>query len=61
MEHNHDLYQSLVNFISVDQDRGKSRKGQTVKIIDFDAPANNRFVCTSQFRIAGIRRLERNN
>ncbi|AZY48014.1 deoxyribonuclease HsdR [Bordetella avium] len=53
MEYNHALYQLLVNYVSVEQDLGKGRKGQTVKIIDFDTPANNDFLCTSQFKIEG--------
>ena len=54
MEYNHSLYQMLVNYLSVEQDLGKGRKGQTVKIIDFDSPANNDFLCTSQFKIEGV-------
>lgn len=53
MEYNHSLYQMLVNYLSVEQDLGKGRKGQTVKIIDFDNPANNDFLCTSQFKVEG--------
>lgn len=53
MEYNHGLYQSLVNYISVEQDLGKGRKGQTVKLIDFENPTNNDFVCTNQFKVEG--------
>ncbi len=53
MEYNHSIYQMLVNYLSVEQDLGKGRKGQTVKIIDFDNPANNDFLCTNQFKIEG--------
>lgn len=53
MEYNHAIYQMLVNYLSVEQDLGKGRKGQTVKIIDFDNPANNEFLCTSQFKVEG--------
>lgn len=51
MEYNHALYGMLVNYLSVEQDLGKGRKGQTVKTIDFDHPANNDFLCTNQFKI----------
>ena len=34
MEYNHAIYQMMVNYLSVEQDLGKGRKGQTVKIID---------------------------
>ncbi|MFL0808619.1 MAG: type I restriction endonuclease subunit R [Oceanobacter sp.] len=54
MEYNHAIYQTLVNYISVEQDLGKGRKGQTVKIIDFDNPDNNEFLCTSQFKVEGV-------
>lgn len=54
MEYNHAIYQTLVNYISVEQDLGKGRKGQTVKIIDFDNPNNNEFLCTNQFKVEGI-------
>jgi len=53
LEYNHALYSLLVNYLSVDQDLGKGRKGQTVRIIDFDHPENNDFVCTNQFKVTG--------
>lgn len=53
MEYNHSIYQMLVNYLSVEQDLGKGRKGQTVKVIDFDNPTNNDFLCTNQFKIEG--------
>jgi type I restriction enzyme R subunit len=54
MEYNHSFYTTLVNYLSVEQDLGKGRKGQTVKIIDFDNIDNNEFICTSQFKVEGI-------
>jgi type I restriction enzyme R subunit len=53
MEYNHAFYQTLVNYQSVEQDLGKGRKGQTVKIIDFDNLDNNEFICTNQFKVEG--------
>jgi len=53
MEYNHGIYQTLINYQSVEQDLGKGRKGQTVKIIDFDNLANNEFICTNQFKVEG--------
>ena len=53
MEYNHAIHQTLVNYLSVEQDLGKGRKGQTVKIIDFDKPDNNEFLCTNQFKVEG--------
>ncbi|MEZ8145286.1 type I restriction endonuclease subunit R [Enterovibrio norvegicus] len=54
MEYNHAFYQTLVNYISVEQDLGKGRKGQTVKLVDFDNPDNNEFICTNQFKVEGV-------
>lgn len=54
MEYNHGLYNTLINYQSVEQDLGKGRKGQTVKIIDFDNIDNNEFICTSQFKVEGV-------
>lgn len=53
MEYNQAFWQMLVNYVSVEQDLGRGRKGQTVKIIDFDTPDNNDFLCTTQFKIEG--------
>lgn len=54
MEYNHAFYNTLVNYQSVEQDLGKGRKGQTVKIIDIDNPENNEFICTNQFKVEGV-------
>jgi len=57
MEYNHEFYQKLTQYISVEQDLGKGRKGQTVKLIDFDVPSNNEFLCTNQFKIEGEQKI----
>jgi len=54
MEYNQSIYDLLVNYLSVEQDLGAGRKGQTVKVIDFDNPDNNEFLCTNQFKVEGI-------
>lgn len=54
MEYNHGFYQTLVSYLSVEQDLGKGRKGQTVKLVDFDNPELNEFICTNQFKVEGI-------
>lgn len=54
IEANQYVWDVLVNYISVDQDLGNGRKGQTVKIIDFDNPLENDFLCVNQFKIAGV-------
>ncbi len=48
------IWETLVQYQSVDQDLGKGRKGQTVKIIDFENPENNDFLCVNQFKIEGV-------
>ncbi len=53
MEYNQSIYDLLVNYMSVEQDLGAGRKGQTVKVIDFDNPDNNEFLCSNQFKIEG--------
>jgi type I restriction enzyme, R subunit len=50
MEYNQSIHGLLVNYLSVEQDLGTGRRGQTVKVIDFDNPANNEFLCTNQFK-----------
>jgi type I restriction enzyme R subunit len=54
MEANQNLWQMLVHYQSVEQDLGHGRRGQTVKIIDFDNIDNNEFLCVNQFKIEGV-------
>lgn len=54
IEANQHVWSILTNYISVDQDLGNGRKGQTVKIIDFENPLENDFLCVNQFKIAGV-------
>lgn len=54
MEANQSIHETLIKYLSVEQDIGKGKKGQTVKIIDFDNPTNNEFIVTSQFKISGV-------
>ncbi|MDO3678557.1 type I restriction endonuclease subunit R [Paenibacillus ehimensis] len=52
MEANEKLHSMLVNYISIQQDLGKGKKNQTVKIIDFENPGNNEFLVVDQFSIS---------
>jgi len=58
IEYNQALWEMLCctgdNAISVEQDLGAGRKGQTVTVVDFDNPANNDFLCTNQFKVEGL-------
>ncbi|MYJ60448.1 MAG: type I restriction endonuclease subunit R [Synechococcus sp. SB0672_bin_6] len=53
MEANRWFWEQLTQYFSVDQDLGRGRRGQTIKLIDFDTPENNEFLCVDQFRIQG--------
>ena len=55
MEANRFVYEALVHYQSVEQDLGRGRRGQTVKIIDFDDIENNEFIVTNQFKVSGVR------
>ncbi|WP_429699427.1 type I restriction endonuclease subunit R [Alteribacter keqinensis] len=51
MEANQSFHTLLINYMSVQQDLGKGKKNQTVKLIDFDNPSNNEFLVVDQFSI----------
>jgi len=54
IEANQLIWETLIQYQSVEQDLGKGRKGQTVKIIDFENPDNNEFLCVNQFKVEGV-------
>ena len=53
MEANRWFYENLVKCMSYEQDLGTGRKGQTVRIIDFDNIDNNEFLVVNQFKVHG--------
>ncbi|MDG1815155.1 MAG: type I restriction endonuclease, partial [Glaciecola sp.] len=53
IEANQFIWNALTSQISVEQDLGRGRKGQTVKLIDFDNPSNNSLLCVNQFKVKG--------
>jgi type I restriction enzyme, R subunit len=53
MESNKWFWERLTQYFSVDQDLGSGRRGQTLKLIDFDNLENNEFLCVDQFKIQG--------
>ena len=53
MEANESIWQTLISYQSVLQDIGKGNRSHTVKVIDFENPENNEFLCTNQFKIEG--------
>ena len=53
MEANQWFWERLTQYFSVDQDLGSGRRGQTLKLIDFNNPENNEFLCIDQFKIQG--------
>lgn len=54
IEANQSIWSIINQCVSVMQDLGKGNKGQTVHIIDFENPENNEFLCTNQFKVAGV-------
>lgn len=52
MEANEKLHGMLVNYISIQQNIGKGKKNQTVKLIDFSNPYNNEFLVVEQLKIS---------
>ncbi len=53
MEANERFHDLMVNYLSVQQDRGKGKKSQTVKLIDFDHPEKNEFLVVDQLVVTG--------
>ncbi|SDW71060.1 type I restriction endonuclease subunit R [Paenibacillus sp. CF384] len=51
IEANEAFHNILVNYTSIQQDMGKGKKNQTVKIIDFEYPSSNEFLIIDQFSI----------
>ncbi|WP_349916550.1 type I restriction endonuclease subunit R [Bacillus cereus] len=52
MEANQKFHEMIVNMLSVQQDLGKGKKNQTVKLIDFERPENNELLVVDQFTIS---------
>lgn len=52
IEANQKFHEMIVNMLSVQQDFGKGKKNQTVKLIDFERPENNEFLVVDQFTIS---------
>lgn len=54
VEANREIWTSINQCVSVMQDLGRGNKGQTVRIVDFENPENNEFLCTNQFKVSGV-------
>jgi type I restriction enzyme R subunit len=52
MEANQKFHEMIVNMISIQQDLGKGKKNQTVKLIDFERLENNEFLVVDQFTVS---------
>ncbi len=50
------LHTALTYGISLEQDLGDGKKGQTVRFFDFESPTRNEFVVTRQFRVQGSKK-----
>lgn len=55
MEANQYFHENLINMISIQQDLGKGKKNQTVKLVDFERPENNEFLVVDQFSISNAK------
>jgi type I restriction enzyme R subunit len=55
IEANEKVHIALTHGVSVEQDLGSGKLGQTVHYIDYDHPENNEFLFTRQYRVAGPR------
>ena len=53
MEANQWFWERLTQYFSVEQDLGSGRRGQTVKLIDFENLDNNEFLCVDQLKFQG--------
>jgi type I restriction enzyme R subunit len=54
MEANEAIHEDIVHYISVEQDLGRGKKNQTVRLIDFDNIDNNEFLVVNQFKVSGM-------
>ena len=54
-EANQTLYNHLTYGMSIEQDLGEGRKGQTVRFFDFEDPSANEFLVTKQYRVHGTK------
>ncbi len=50
------LHTALTYGISLEQDLGDGKKGQTVRFFDFDDPKKNELIVTRQFRVQGSKK-----
>jgi type I restriction enzyme R subunit len=55
-EANRTLYTHLTYGLSIEQDLGHGRKGQTVRFFDFENPSANDFLVTRQYRVHGTKK-----
>ncbi|MEH6995882.1 type I restriction endonuclease subunit R [Neobacillus drentensis] len=55
IEANQFFHDNLINMISIQQDLGKGKKNQTIKLIDFESPENNEFMVVDQYTISNAR------
>ncbi|MFY0571124.1 type I restriction endonuclease subunit R [Archangium lansingense] len=54
-EANERAYTALVHNLSVEQDLGAGKQGQTVRFIDFENPDRNDFAFVRQYRVSGAK------
>jgi type I restriction enzyme R subunit len=50
------VHTDLTYGISLEQDRGAGKKGQTIRFFDFDDPSKDELVVTRQYRLQGVKK-----
>ena len=53
---NEKIHTSLTYGIALTQDRGRERKSQTVRFLDFDQPNHNEWIVTRQYKVLGTKK-----
>jgi type I restriction enzyme, R subunit len=56
LEASEKLYTTLTYGISLEQELGEGKKGQSVRFFDFDDPTKNEFIVARQFKVQGIKK-----
>ncbi len=59
LDENKSLHRDLVSNITVEQESGGGRRGQTIRFINFDEPEKNDFLAVNQFWVKGPKLTDR--
>ena len=59
LDENKTFHKGLISNITIEQETGDGRRGQTVRFIDFDEPEKNEFLAVNQFWVKGPKLTDR--